>query len=488
MAKNVLAFDFGGSSGRAVLASFDGAKITLNEVYRFDNEPVTVNGSFYWDTLRLWNELKNGIRAANQVGDYDSIGIDTWGVDYGVLSAGGRLIENAYHYRDKRTEGMVELAAQMMPKAELYRRTGNQIIGINTLFQLMAMKQDTPDVVSITDKFLMTPDLFNYFLTGKQFCERTMASTTQMMNPFTKEWDIELVEQFGIPAHILPTIIPAGTVIGQMTDVLCEELAMQPKKVIAVASHDTASAVVAVPTAETEFAFLSCGTWSLFGTELCAPLVNETSAACNLTNETGYGDTTHFLNNIIGLWLIQETRRQYKREGKNYSYAEMEKMAKECTPFHCFIDPDEPEFVPQGDIPTRIKEFCKKTGQPVPSTDGAVVRCIYESLALKYKHTLIQMEACTQKSFDTLHIVGGGTKDGFLCQLTADAIGCVVIAGPAEATALGNVAVQLIAQGEIATVTQARAIVAASSDVFTYQPQDCEPWQAAYAVFCEEVI
>lgn len=488
--RNVVAFDFGGSSGRTIFAKFDGKKIELNEVYRFENEPVTINDSFYWDTPLLFNELKKGLIAANAFGEYESIGIDTWGVDFGVLSKRGKLIENSYHYRDKRTVDTVEEVCKIVPRGELYKRTGNQIMAMNTLFQLYAMKKEEPEIFAQVDKILMTPDLFNYFLTGEILCECSMASTTQMMNPFTKEWDTELLEKLGLPAHILPPIVKSGTVIGTLTDSVCRELNMGTKQVVSVAAHDTASAVVAVPTERKDFAFLSCGTWSLFGTELNSPIVNEKSAKSNLTNETGYGDTTQFLNNIIGLWLIQETRRQFIRNGKNYSYADMERMAKQCEPFKCLIDPDAPEFVPQGDIITRIVTFCERTGQRIPKTDGEIVRCIYESLALKYKYTLCKLEECTGMHYEELHIVGGGTKDGFLCQLTADAISRRVIAGPIEATAIGNVVVQLMASGDIKSVEEARRIVANSSDVTIYEKSDLlkNQWEMAFSFFMKNIL
>lgn len=488
--KNVVAFDFGGSSGRAIFAGFDGKKITLNEIYRFDNEPVMVNGSFYWDTLRLFAELKKGLSAANKFGDYTSIGIDTWGVDFGMISKKGKLIENSYHYRDERTKTTVDEVSKIVPRNELYQRTGNQIMGMNTLFQIYSMKKSDPELFSQADKILMTPDLFNYFLTGQMLCECSMASTTQMMNPFTKQWDTELLKKLCIPPSILPPIVKSGTVIGNISDSVCKELNMNTKQVVAVAAHDTASAVVAVPTQRKDFAFLSCGTWSLFGTELSSPLVNEKSAVSNLTNETGYGDTTQFLNNIIGLWLIQETRRQFIRNGKNYSYADMERMAKQCQPFKCLIDPDAPEFVPQGDIISRIISFCERTGQRIPKTDGEVVRCIYESLAMKYKYTLEQLQECTGKKYEELHIVGGGTKDNFLCQLTADAISKRVIAGPIEATALGNVVVQLMASGDIKSIEEARRIVAVSSDVTVYEKNDSlkSQWEMAYSFFKKNII
>lgn len=468
--KNVLAFDYGGGSGRAVLGSFDGEKITLKEVHRFDNEPVQVNGGFYWDILRLFEEMKRGISKASQEADFESIGIDSWGVDYGMISKSGVLVSNPYHYRDERSVPMVDEVGKKVSMEELYMRTGNQIMNINTIFQLAATMKNNSDIMSITDKILMTPDLLSFFLTGEKYTEMTMASTTGLMNPFTKEWDFELIEKIGLPKSIFPGIIKSGTVVGKLREDLCRELGISRKKVVAVAGHDTASAVVAVPCKEEEFAFISCGTWSLFGSELKSPIVNETSMKENLTNETGFGATTHFLNNIIGLWMIQESRRAWRRKGVELSYAEMEKEALASKAMQCFVDPDAPEFVPAGNIPERVRDFCRKTGQYVPQTIGEVVRCIYESLAFKYKYTLEKLERCMGRSFENLHIIGGGTKDGLLCALTADATHLNVIAGPTEATALGNVAVQLMALGEIKDVAHARKIISSSTEVKHYSP------------------
>lgn len=326
------------------------------------------------------------------------------------------------------------------------------------------------------------PDLFNYFLTGKQYAEYTNASTTELLDPYTKEWNMGLIEKMGFDKNIFPEIIGAGSVVGDMLPEIADELDMTPKKVIAVGSHDTASAVAAVPTQEKDFVFISCGTWSLFGTELDAPVITEKSESFNITNETGYNKTTRFLKNIIGLWMIQETRRQFKREGKDYSYAKMEELARAEKAFTCFIDPDSPEFVAPGNIPERIREYCRRTNQTVPETDGAIIRCIYESLAMKYKYTFDQLKDCCGKDFKVIHMVGGGTKDSFLCQMAADAAGVPVIAGPIEGTAAGNVIVQFIANGKIKDIKEARKIIADSFDVVHYAPQD-NSWNAEYDRF-----
>ncbi len=477
----VLAFDFGASSGRAVMGKYENGKIELEEIHRFDNDTVMVNGGFYWDVLRLFFEIKQGIGKAGD--DYDSVGIDTWGVDYGLIDKNGNLMGNPYNYRDVRTEGMLEEANKVISSSELYKKSGNQIALINTLFQLLSDKKYRPYMLENADKMLFMPDLFNYFLTGKMYSERTIASTSQLLEPVTKDWNYEVIDKLGLDRKIFAELIDAGTYVGDITEEVCNEINVKTKRVIAVGGHDTASAVVAVPAKEKDFVFISCGTWSLFGTELEKPVISELSEKYNITNETGYNNTTRFLKNIIGLWLIQETKRRFRREGKQYSYNDMEQMARESKPFACFIDPDYPEFAKPGNIPERIREFCKNTNQYVPQTDGEIVRCIYESLAMKYKYTFLQLKECCNRDFGVIHMVGGGTKDPFLCQMAADAAGVPVIAGPVEGTAAGNIAVQLIANGEISDIWEARKVIADSFEVKEYTPSDSEAWDKAYEEF-----
>lgn len=481
--KRVLAFDLGGSSGRAMLARFDGQKIELKEVHRFDNEPVMVHGTLYWDVLRLFHEIKQGIVQANNAGGFDSIGIDTWGVDFGLLSKEGALLENPVHYRDRRTAGMMDAVCKKIGAERLYQLTGNQLMEINTIFQLYSIAQNRPELLNSAETVLLMPDLFNFMLTGRKYAECSIASTTQLMDPVHQQWNPALMEQLGLRPSLFPPIVKSGTVVGTLTEELCRELETEPKTVISVASHDTASAVAAIPAETEDFIFISCGTWSLFGTELPSPIINEKSRRCNLTNEIGYGGTTTFLKNIIGLWLIQETRRQFKRIGKAYSYADMEQMAKASKPFACLIDPDSPVFVPPGDIPGRIRDFCQKTGQYVPQTDGEIVRCIYESIAMKYQYTFEQIQNCTGKAYSCIYMAGGGTKDRLLCQMTASAANRKVIAGPSEATALGNAAVQLIALGCILNLSEARKIVKNSFEPVTYLPENHQLWEQHFEKF-----
>lgn len=481
--KQVLAFDFGGGSGRAILGRLEDGKIRMEEVHRFSNDPVMLNGTMYWDTLRHFFEIKQGIVKAKQKGGFESIGIDTWGVDFGLIDEHGDLLENAVHYRDDRTVGMQEEVFKAIPKEEVYSLTGLQFENFNTIFQLYSLVQKRPWILEKADKLLLLPDLFNYFLTGEKKAEYTMAATTQLLDAGKKEWSDRILEALRIPKKILPEIIPSGTVVGTLKADICEELGVDPAKVIAITGHDTQSAVVSVPTQEKDFIFISCGTWSLFGTELEGPVIGEKSMACDVSNEGGYGNTTTLLKNIIGLWLAQESRRQWIREGKEYSFGELEEMALTAEPFQSFIDPDAPEFVPAGNIPERIREFCRRTGQKVPETVGEIMCCINQSLALKYRYALEQIESCTGKHYPVIHMIGGGIQSKLLCRMAAGANGRKVTAGPVEATALGNIAVQMMAMGEIKDVKEARRIIAESETTYEYLPQDTEKWDAAYEKF-----
>lgn len=487
MTKRVLAFDFGASSGRAIIGCFDGDKITLEEVHRFSNDPVSVGGTVYWDVLRLFYEIKQGIIKAKIAGGFDSIGIDTWGVDFGLIDSEGKLMENPVHYRDTRTVGLVDEAFKTMPKEKLYGITGIQFMELNTLFQLISLKKYRPWMFERADKMLFMPDLFGYMLTGKMCAEYSIASTSQLIDLDKKTWSKEILDAFGIKESVFAPLVQPGTVLGELSKEVCEECGVDPVPVISVCGHDTQSAITSVPCEDGDFAFLSSGTWSLFGTELDKPIVNETSMNINITNEGGFDGSTGFLKNIIGLWLIQESRRQWKREGKEYSYADLEKLALAAEPFKCFIDPDAPEFVPHGNIPERVREFCRKTGQYVPETVGEIMRCIYESLAMKYRLTFEKLRECTERDYPVIHVIGGGTKDGLLCQMTANSCDRTVKAGPIEATVMGNVAVQLMSDGSVKNIGQARKIVADSSELKTFEPKDTDKWAGAYEDFLKVV-
>ena len=478
--KRVLAFDFGASSGRVILGEYDGSSITLKEIHRFANELVILNGTLYWDFLRLIHEMKQGMIKAKLDGGFDSLAVDTWGVDFGLLDKQGNLLENPVHYRDERTNGMIEACFEKIDKTEFYNITGIQFMELNTVFQLAALKKQRPELLERTDKLLLMPDLFHYFLTGEMCAEYSIASTTQMMDAHKGKWSLDVLNKLELPSRILPDIVPTGTVIGKVSPAICSELELaNVPEVIAVAGHDTQCAMASVPTAAEDFIFISCGTWSLFGTELAHPLINDVSYRLNITNEGGYQRKTSFLKNIIGLWLIQESRRQWRREGREYSFGELEQMAQKAEPRRSFFDPDAPEFVPSGNVPRRIQEYCRRTNQYVPQTEGEIVRCINESLALKYAQTKTEIETCTGREYAVIHMVGGGIQSRMLCQLTAEACGCEVVAGPIEATVYGNIVLQLLAVGELGSLNEAREMIAKSEPVSVYTADQQEAWEQA---------
>lgn len=478
--KKVLAVDLGASSGRVMLGRFNGETICLEELHRFSNDPVQLGDTMYWDFLRLFHEIKQGLLKAKQYGKIDSVSVDTWGVDFGLLDEAGRLLENPVHYRDARTSGMLEAAFQKIDKERFYQITGNQFMEINTAFQLLALKQNRPELLERARTLLLMPDLFHYFLSGAKCSECSIASTTQLMDAGSKAWSEPVFEELGLPLGMMQGIVPSATKVGTLLPSLCEELGSAPMDVVASAGHDTQAALAAVPAKEKDFIFISCGTWSLFGTELEEPLVNQQSAKLNLTNECGYGGKTSFLKNIIGLWLVQESRRQWMREGQEFSFGELEKLAEKAEPFKCFINPDAPEFVPSGNVPERIRAFCRKTGQEAPETVGEVIRTINESLAFTYRAAFEEIQSCTGKRYNAIHMVGGGTKSAMLCQMTANACGCPVVAGPVEATVYGNVALQLIASGDLKNLEEARRVISASERTKTYRPVGTAVWETAY--------
>ncbi|MBQ7580555.1 MAG: rhamnulokinase [Clostridia bacterium] len=481
--KRVLAFDFGASSGRAIIGKYENGIVSLEEVHRFSNDPVTVNGVMYWDVLRLFHEIKQGILKAKNAGGFDSIGIDTWGVDFGLIDSNGNLLGNPVHYRDRRNSGMIAIAEKLMPKREIYEKTGIQFLEFNTLYQLLSLKENDPETLRRADKILFMPDLFSYFLTGNAVSEYSVATTSQMIDVNSGKWDKDLLEMVGISEEKFAPIVKSGTVVGMLRDEICEELGLKSVPVIAVCGHDTQSAISAVPKAQGDIAFISCGTWSIFGTELSKPVVNDTTYEMSVTNEGGFGDAIGFVKNIAGLWLIQESRRQWKKEGSDYSFADLEKAALESESFRCFIDPDDPIFASPGNMPQRVKDYCKKTGQPVPETVGEIMRCMYESLAMKYRLVFEKIKKCVAKDYDTINMIGGGTKDTLLCKMTAGACNTKVVAGPVEATALGNVCVQLIACGELDGISQARETIAQCETLKTYEPADADKWEKAFERF-----
>ncbi len=481
----VLAFDMGASSGRAMLGEFDGEKIKITELHRFQNDPVQVFGTLYWDTLRLFFDIKKGISAAVHAGGFDSLAIDTWGVDFGLIGGDGQPVSIPVHYRDNRTDGYRDFA---VPTDDMYMSTGIQDMQINTVYQLDYLVKHKPEQLEATDKMLFTPDLLNYFLCGQKKTEYTIASTASLLDAKKRDWDWELIDKLNIPSNIFCDIVMPGTQCGVLTEEIQEELQAPAAKVVCIGSHDTASAVASVPTQEKDFIYISSGTWSLLGTETPEPIINEKALKYNCTNEGGVGGMIRFLKNIMGTWLIQESRRQWIREGNEYSFGELEGMARECEPFRCFIDVDHPDFIKAGNMPRRIKAFCERTGQYVPQTPGEVVRCIDESLALKYRYAISCIADCTGREYKTINIVGGGVNSKLLCQMAADASGMKVIAGPSEATVFGNVAVQLMAQGVLKDLAEVRRVVANSVETEEYLPVGTEKWDGAYKKFIETII
>jgi rhamnulokinase/L-fuculokinase len=479
--KKVLAFDIGASSGRAMLGTFNGDTIEIEEIHRFLNDPVTINGTMYWDILRLFYELKQGLIKAGLKHQIDSIAVDTWGVDFGLLDKAGYLLENPVHYRDKRTKGMLEKAFENISREEFYEITGNQFMEINTVFQVLSLTTFRKELLDRADTLLLIPDLINYFFTGIKVTEYSIASTTQLINARERTWDAKLLKTLGIPDRLFTTIVPSATQIGKLSPDICKELKVEECDVVAVAGHDTQCALAAVPAKEEDFVFLSCGTWSLMGTELERPLINEKSNRYNITNEGGYGGRASFLKNITGLWIIQESRRWWIKEGREYGFLELEKLAEEAEPFLCFIDPDSEEFSQTGNMPDKIREYCRRTGQEVPEGIGAIVRCINESLALKYRVVLEEIKECTEQDYKALYMVGGGIQSKLLCQFTSSACNLKVIAGPVEATVYGNVVLQLIAAGTVKDLTEAREIIRRSEEPVEYEPVGEKEWRVALA-------
>lgn len=465
----VLAFDFGASTGRAIKAEYDGKSLKYSEVHRFDNIPAYEGNRLCWDFPYLLGEVK---KAIDMCGGADALAFDTWGVDYGLLDENDRLMGLPTNYRDTRTEGMPERIFEKISPYDLYRSTGNQIMPINTLFQLTAEEKKNAKTL------LFMPDLFVWALCGNKSAEKTIASTSQMYSFDKKGWDFDVAKLSGMDTAILQESVDSSTVAGEYKGI----------KVIKVAGHDTQCAVAAMPAnSEKCSAFLSCGTWSLIGCECENAVLTEKSMNDQLSNELGANGKVNYLKNISGLWLIQEIRRNFRSVGREYSFNDMEQLARAEKPFTCFIDPDAPEFATAGSMPEKIQNFCRKTNQPVPESDGALVRCIYESLAMKYKFAISQISENTGKNFDVLHLLGGGTKDGFLCQMTANSLGIPVIAGPTEATALGNILLQLIALGDIKDIDEGRALIRQQESVKEYLPADTDEWKKAYKNFCTAV-
>jgi rhamnulokinase len=480
---NLLALDLGAESGRAILGKFNGERIHLEEIHRFANGPVRLPDGIHWNTLSLWTEMLKGLSMAAEQGALASLGLDTWGVDFGLLDRQDVLIGTPYHYRDSRTDGMVEKAFGVVPREEIFAQTGIQFMQLNSLFQLYAMVVQQSPALEIAQTFLTMPDLFNFWLTGRKVNEFSNATTTQCYNPLTGTWATNLLQKLGIPAHIFGEIVAPGTVLGTLVKTVADAAGIAPIPVIAPACHDTGSAVAAVPAANENVAWISSGTWSLVGTSVRQPLINADTLAFNLTNEGGVNGTFRLLKNINGLWLVQESRRTWAAQGDEMSYDTLTQAAENATPLRSLVDPDYAAFFKPGNMPDRISAYCVRTGQPAPMNKGAIVRCALESLALKYRWVIEKIEALTNRPVETIHIVGGGTKNRLLSQFTADATGRPVVTGPIEATATGNVLAQAIALGEIASWDEARQVVCNSFSVETFTPHPSAAWDDAYGRF-----
>jgi rhamnulokinase len=485
--KHVLAFDYGASSGRAILGSFDGNRLRLKEIHRFSNDPVIVGDSMFWDILRLYHELKQGLLKGYQEteGEICGIGIDTWGCDFGLLDKDDYLLGNPFHYRDARTEGMIEEARRIAGSDRIYKDTGIAFQKFNSLYQLLSMVKSGSSILDKAETLLFMPDLLTFFLTGRKACEFTIASTSQMLLAGRGTWAYDLLNELDIPVEILPEIIDAGTFAGALQKSVQDELGVKKIPVIAVASHDTGSAVISVPFDHEDDAYISSGTWSLLGTERDKPIINDKTMALNYTNEGGINRTVRLLRNIMGLWIYQELKRAWEKEGISVSYDEMDSLAAAAEPFQAFIDVDDDVFYSPGNMPQKVKEWCKKTGQKVPNDMGSIIRIVMESLALKYRSSVEGLEEIIGKKVPALHIVGGGCKNTMLSQFTANLLQRPVTAGPVEATAIGNVMTQLIALKEVDDLHQAREVVKLSFPTEEYQPEDCEKWDEAYGRFIE---
>lgn len=469
--RNVIAVDLGAESGRVLRVGFNGSTFDFDELHRFPNIPVQTLNTLHWDVLRLWHEITSGISAAGN--DAAGIGIDTWGVDFALLDRDGNLLSNPVHYRDSRTEGTFDWIFERVPRRTIFERTGIQFMPINTLNQLASMIRDQNPLLQHAETLLPIPDLFNYWLTGEKTREFTHVTTSQCYNPRTGDWDFESLQTLGAPAKIFGEIVQPGTRIGAYRGI----------PVIAPACHDTGSAVIAVPTTTENYAYLSSGTWSLIGLEVPQPVINDDAYAANVTNEGGAYGTFRLLKNVMGLWIAQQCRATWRQQGTDYSYDQLTAEASAAEPFRSLIDPDSALFLPPGDMPERIRTYCRDTGQPVPETTGQIMRAVYESLALKYRVSLERLTALADREVNRLHIIGGGTQNKLLNQFTANATGRTVITGPIEATALGNAIVQFITLGELDNVTQARKILSRTVGTETYEPQDSALWQAASEPF-----
>lgn len=479
-----LAIDLGAESGRGVIGRIANDRLTLTQVHRFPNRAVRMGDRLHWDIPFLHQEIKNAIAAAHQQENaLAGVAVDSWGVDFGLLAADGSLLGNPVHYRDNRTDGIPEQVFNLIPREQVFAQTGIQIMQINTLYQLFSLVRANAPVLHAADRLLMIGELMIYLLTGAKVAEFTNATTSQCLNPATGTWAADMLAKLGIPTHLFPDIVPSGTRVGQLRTDIAEETGAGQLPVFVPAVHDTGSAIAAVPLEGPSACYISSGTWSLMGIETDTPIINAASLAANYTNEGGVGGRFRFLKNIMGMWLLQECRRSWEREGAGLDYAGIQALAEQSAPLVTLINPDDPGFFAAGQMPARIREYARGTGQPVPTAPGAMARCILESLALRYRQVLEQLQILSGRHLDTIHIVGGGAQNTLLNQLTADATGCTIVAGPIEATSCGNIICQAIAAGVLNNISEGRELVRKSFAPGIYTPRDNKSWSEAYERF-----
>jgi rhamnulokinase len=483
-----LGIDLGAESGRVIAGIWNGKTIKLEELHRFPNGPVMLANTLRWDVMRLWGEIQNGLAIAGQKYGKSivSMGADTWGVDYVLLNRRGEMLGQPYAYRDARTDGIIQRTLKKISRKEIFAQSGLQFMQFNTLFQLIAHQQQSPETLEAADVLLLTPDFIHWALCGSRVVEFTNGTTTQCLHPTKRTWSLDLLKKLGIPTHIFPKVVPPGTRLGSLRPSVAERTGLGQVDVVAPPTHDTASAVAGVPTANTgksNWAYISSGTWSLMGVEVQKASLSERTLEFNMTNEGGLDGTYRLLKNIMGLWLVQRCKRAFDARGREFGYGELEALAGKARPLRSIVNPDDSRFLNPPNMPKAIQDFCRETGQPVPKTEGELVRCALESLALRYCQVLGWLEELTGNRMEVIHIVGGGSRNHTLNQFAADACQRPVVAGPVEATASGNVLVQVRSSGELGTLAEMRNVIRKSSQVRTFDPKPNLAWENAAARF-----
>jgi len=484
MMRLFLAIDLGAESGRAVLGRFGEGRLSLDELHRFPNGSLSLNGRLHWDVYGLLSEIKKALRACASSGAarLESLAVDTWGVDFGLLASDGTLLGLPVSYRDLRTQGAMEAFFRTVSRERVYDMTGIQFLPFNSLFQLYSLVRERSPLLAATARVLFMPDLFQYFLTGRQATEYTIASTSQLLDPRTRLWREDLIGALGLAPGVMLNPVASGTVLGPLLDSIAAETGLGLTRVVVTASHDTAAAVVAVPATDDKYAYISSGTWSCLGIELTAPIISRASLAHNFTNEGGVEGTIRFLKNVMGLWLVQGCRKSWAKRTE-YGYPELAALAEAAPPFRAVIDPDASDFLNPPDMPDAVNAYLRRTGQPPLDAPGGFIRTILESLALKYRFVIEEIGRIVGRAVERIHIIGGGSRNDLLNQLTADATGCPVVAGPAEATSIGNILVQLKAAGAVHTLSEMRDLVRASFPLRTYLPRPSGAWEEFYGRF-----